>query len=76
MPTTARPSDGNGTVPRPRRLRRAVAEAIRAFRRDLNAVMSRGVWRIFAVALQQYQRRSTRTRCSTFRACSSGRSSC
>jgi ATP-dependent helicase/nuclease subunit A len=33
----------------------AVAEAIRAFRRDLNAVMSRGVWRMFAVALQQYQ---------------------
>ncbi len=34
----------------------AVAEAIRAFRRDLNAVMARGVWRIFAVALRQYQR--------------------
>ena len=34
----------------------AVHEAIRAFRRDLNAVMSRGVWRIFAVAIQQYQR--------------------
>jgi ATP-dependent exoDNAse (exonuclease V) beta subunit len=33
----------------------AVADAIRAFRRDLNAVMARGVWRIFAVALQQYQ---------------------
>ena len=33
----------------------AVHEAIRAFRRDLNAVMSRGVWRIFAVALQRYQ---------------------
>ena len=33
----------------------AVAEAIRAFRRDLNVVMSRGVWRIFAVALHQYQ---------------------
>ena len=32
-----------------------VAEAIRAFRRDLNVVMSRGVWRIFAVALRQYQ---------------------
>ena len=32
-----------------------IHEAIRAFRRDLNAVMSRGVWRIFAVALQQYQ---------------------
>ncbi|MBI3400661.1 MAG: UvrD-helicase domain-containing protein [Acidobacteria bacterium] len=32
-----------------------IAEAIRAFRRDLNAVMSRGVWRIFAVALRQYQ---------------------
>jgi ATP-dependent helicase/nuclease subunit A len=34
----------------------AVAEAIRAFRRDLNAIMARGVWRIFAVALHQYQR--------------------
>jgi ATP-dependent helicase/nuclease subunit A len=32
----------------------AVHEAIRAFRRDLNAVMSRGVWRIFAIAMQQY----------------------
>ncbi len=34
----------------------AVAEAIRRFRRDLNVVMSRGVWRIFAVALGQYER--------------------
>jgi ATP-dependent helicase/nuclease subunit A len=34
----------------------AVAEAIRAFRRDLNVVMARGIWRIFAVALSQYQR--------------------
>ena len=34
----------------------AVAETIRAFRRDLNAVMARGVWRIFAVVLHQYQR--------------------
>ena len=33
----------------------AVHEAIRAFRRDLNAVMARGVWRIFAIAMQQYQ---------------------
>jgi ATP-dependent helicase/nuclease subunit A len=33
-----------------------IADAIRAFRRDLNVVMSRGVWRIFAVALSQYQR--------------------
>jgi ATP-dependent helicase/nuclease subunit A len=33
----------------------AIEDAIRAFRRDLNVVMSRGVWRIFAVALQQYQ---------------------
>ena len=33
-----------------------MAEAIRAFRRDLNVVMSRGVWRIFGVALSQYQR--------------------
>jgi ATP-dependent helicase/nuclease subunit A len=34
----------------------AAAEAIRAFRRDLNIVLSRGVWRIFAIALGQYQR--------------------
>ena len=34
----------------------AVAQAIRGFRRDLNVVMSRGVWRVFAVALRQYQR--------------------
>ncbi len=33
-----------------------VAEAVRAFRRDLNVVLSRGVWTIFAVALRQYQR--------------------
>jgi ATP-dependent helicase/nuclease subunit A len=33
-----------------------VEEAIRGFRRDLNVVLSRGVWRIFAVTLQQYQR--------------------
>lgn len=33
-----------------------VADAIRGFRRDLNVVLSRGVWRIFAVALAQYQR--------------------
>ena len=33
-----------------------MAEAIRAFRRDLNVIMSRGVWRIFAVALHRYQR--------------------
>jgi ATP-dependent helicase/nuclease subunit A len=34
----------------------AVAEAVRSFRRDLNIVMSRGIWRIFAVALQRYGR--------------------
>jgi ATP-dependent helicase/nuclease subunit A len=33
-----------------------VAEAIHAFRRDLNVVLSRGIWRVFAVALRQYQR--------------------
>ncbi len=33
----------------------AVAEIIRSFRRDLNVVLSRGVWRIFAVALAQYR---------------------
>jgi ATP-dependent helicase/nuclease subunit A len=34
----------------------AIADALRAFRRDLNVVLSRGVWRVFAVALDQYQR--------------------
>ncbi len=34
----------------------AIAEAVRGFRRDLNVVLSRGVWRIFAVALNEYQR--------------------
>lgn len=33
----------------------AVADALRAFRRDLNVVLSRGVWRVFAVALHEYQ---------------------
>jgi ATP-dependent helicase/nuclease subunit A len=32
-----------------------VAREIRDFRRDLNVVMSRGVWRIFAVAIERYQ---------------------
>ena len=34
----------------------AVADALRGFRRDLNVVMARGVWRIFRVAVTQYQR--------------------
>jgi ATP-dependent helicase/nuclease subunit A len=33
-----------------------VADTIRAFRRDLNVVMSRGVWRVFRITLAQYQR--------------------
>jgi ATP-dependent helicase/nuclease subunit A len=32
----------------------AIAEAIQAFRRDLNVVLSRGVWRVFAVVSTQY----------------------
>jgi ATP-dependent helicase/nuclease subunit A len=38
------------------RLAPAVADAVRGFRRDLNVVLSRGVWRVFAVAMSQYQR--------------------
>ena len=34
----------------------AVADTVRGFRRDLNVVMSRGVWRMFAVALSAYER--------------------
>ena len=33
----------------------AIADTIRGFRRDLNVVMARGVWRIFAIALRQYE---------------------
>jgi ATP-dependent helicase/nuclease subunit A len=33
-----------------------IAAIAAAFRRDLNVVLSRGVWRIFAVALGQYER--------------------
>jgi ATP-dependent exoDNAse (exonuclease V) beta subunit len=33
-----------------------VAEIIRGFRRDLNVVLSRGVWRIFGVTLGQYHK--------------------
>ena len=59
------------------RSRRLVADAIRGFRRDLNAVMSRGVWRIFARgAAVSISARSKRTRCSISPASSSARSSC
>ena len=33
-----------------------VAEELTRFRRDLNAVLSRGIWRVFAVTLTAYQR--------------------
>jgi ATP-dependent helicase/nuclease subunit A len=38
------------------RIAPVVADAIRGFRRDLNVVMARGVWRIFALTLHRYQR--------------------
>jgi ATP-dependent helicase/nuclease subunit A len=34
----------------------AVADAVRAFRRDLNVILSRGVWRVLAITLSQYRR--------------------
>jgi ATP-dependent helicase/nuclease subunit A len=34
----------------------AIANALSAFRRDLNVVLSRGVWRMFAVTTAQYRR--------------------
>jgi ATP-dependent helicase/nuclease subunit A len=34
----------------------AIGEAVRSFRRDLNVVLSRGVWRMFAITVAQYQR--------------------
>ena len=54
------------------RWRRPIAEAIRAFRRDLNVLVSRGVWRMFAVALRPVSADARRrTRCSIFPASSS-----
>ena len=53
----------------------AIAEAIRAFRRDLNVVMSRGVWRMFAVALTTYRRTLDAHALLDFPVCWSGRSS-
>ena len=35
---------------------RPMAEAIRGFRRDLNAILARGVWRMFSLASTQYVR--------------------
>jgi ATP-dependent helicase/nuclease subunit A len=34
----------------------SIAEAVRAFRRDLNVILSRGVWRVFHIAAAQYVR--------------------
>jgi ATP-dependent helicase/nuclease subunit A len=34
----------------------AVEQAVRAFRRDLNVILSRGVWRLFTVSLAQYHK--------------------
>jgi ATP-dependent exoDNAse (exonuclease V) beta subunit len=34
----------------------AVAEAVRAFRRDMNAILSRAVWQVFGIASARYRR--------------------
>ena len=34
----------------------AIEQTVRAFRRDLNVILSRGVWRLFQIALAQYRR--------------------
>src|SRR5262245_38625513 len=33
----------------------SIEQAVRAFRRDLNVIVSRGVWRLFRIALTQYR---------------------
>jgi ATP-dependent helicase/nuclease subunit A len=33
----------------------SIEQAVRAFRRDLNVIVSRGVWRLFQIALTQYR---------------------
>src|SRR6185295_1652474 len=34
----------------------AIEQTVRSFRRDLNVILSRGVWRLFQIALSQYRR--------------------
>jgi ATP-dependent helicase/nuclease subunit A len=34
----------------------AIEQTVRAFRRDVNVILSRGVWRLFQIALTQYRR--------------------
>jgi ATP-dependent helicase/nuclease subunit A len=34
----------------------AIEQTVRAFRRDVNVILSRGVWRLFQIALNQYRR--------------------
>ncbi len=34
----------------------AIEQTVRAFRRDLNVILSRGVWRLFQIAMSQYRR--------------------
>ena len=34
----------------------AIYDAVRAFRRDLNVILSRGVWRLFSLSLAQYHK--------------------
>ncbi len=34
----------------------AIEQAVRAFRRDLNVILSRGIWRLFGLSLAQYQK--------------------
>ena len=36
-----------------------IEQAVRAFRRDLNVIVSRGVWRLFQIALTQYRQTLT-----------------
>src|SRR5262245_12277971 len=37
----------------------SIEQAVRAFRRDLNVIVSRGVWRLFQIALTQYRQTLT-----------------
>ena len=55
---------------------RPMADAIRAFRRDLNAILARGVWRIYTIASGNTCGRWRRMRCSTSPRCSRARWIC
>ena len=75
-PTPTRPRRGSGTAIVRSGSRRGSPSDLARFSRDLNVVLSRGVWRVFEIALPSTAARSTRTRSSTSPTRCGARSAC